>query len=380
MSYYRDIVSHRGMLSDRIRMQAYRQAIHAMVREGDVVADLGTGTGILAFFAVQAGARKVYAIEREETIFLAEKLAQHNGMADRIVFIKGSSDEVDLPEPVDVITSELIGPFALDEGLLPYIVDFRDRWLKPGGTLVPAWLELYLAPVESPELWDTTVGLWGKDFYGLDFSAVRSEGFSERYATDCLGKIRRLAPESAMARLDFYTVTEVPQSFGMRMPLGATGTMHGYVGYFKVGVSPQVVLSTSPDEPPTHWLQSFFPLPKPVEVQAGDILAYEVRTFSMGREFWKWDTNIMSQGGQSFEFSQSDFQISRDELLINSNNYVPHLALKGEIQKTVLEACNGHRTIPEIAEELQKAYPEPYQDTGRAIAKTKEILMGKVVC
>jgi hypothetical protein len=155
--------------------------------------------------------------------------------------------------------------------------------------------------------------------------------------------------------------------------------MHGYVGYFKVGLSPQVVLSTSPDEPPTHWKQSFFPLPEPVEVQEGDILAYEIRTFPMGRIFWKWDTKIITQERGSFEFSQSDFQITRDEVMINSDNYVPTLSLKGEIPRTVLQACNGQRTIPEIAQELQNTYPERYQDMSRAIRKTKSILMGQVV-
>jgi hypothetical protein len=223
------------------------------------------------------------------------------------------------------------------------------------------------------------VGLWGTDFYGLDFSAARSEGFSERYTTNCRGKIRRLAPETAMAHVDFYRVAEIPRSFTLRLALEAAGSMHGYVGYFKVGLSPQVVLSTSPDDPPTHWLQSFFPLPEPVAVQAGDILTAEIRTFPMDRIFWKWDTTIVTQAGQRVEFSQSDFQISRDEVMMNAKNYVPRLSVKGEIEEKVLQACNGQRTIGEIAQELHRAYPERYENLDRATQKTKRILMGKVV-
>jgi ubiquinone/menaquinone biosynthesis C-methylase UbiE len=377
MSFIYDIFDHRDMLLDRIRMNAYRQAIQATVRQGDVVADLGTGTGIMAFLAAQAGAKKVYAIEKEEIISVAAKVAESNGMLDRIVFINRPCEEVELPEPVDVIISEFIGVFGLEENLLPHII-YAHRFLKPGGSLLPAWLDLYLTPVESPELWDATVGLWCKDFYGLDFSPVRSRGVSERYVIDCLGKFRRLASEFPLAHLDFYTLTKIPTSFRMRIPLESAGTLHGYVGYFKVGVSPRTVISTSPEEPPTHWKQAFFPLPEPVEVQAGDLLECEITNFQIRRVYWRWDTKIIRRNQQQIEFSQHNWQISKEQMMISKKEFVPSLDLKGEMQKLILDSCNGRRTLTEIAEILQEVYPEQYCDLEEALTATVSNLQGKI--
>ena len=59
---------HEEMLSDSVRVQAYHHGIHRNVQPGDVVVDLGTGTGLLAFMASRAGARKVYAVEHSDVI------------------------------------------------------------------------------------------------------------------------------------------------------------------------------------------------------------------------------------------------------------------------------------------------------------------------
>jgi predicted RNA methylase len=74
---------HRTMLADKDRMQSYLRAILKAVEPGDVVFDIGSGTGILAYFACMAGARVVYAVEQDPIVDLARAICRQNGFQDR---------------------------------------------------------------------------------------------------------------------------------------------------------------------------------------------------------------------------------------------------------------------------------------------------------
>ena len=97
---------HREYLSDPARLEAYRRAIHEVVRPGMVVADLGSGTGILGLFALEAGAARVYSIEATGMIEIARALAGANGFRDRFHAVQSHSSEAELPERVDAIVSD----------------------------------------------------------------------------------------------------------------------------------------------------------------------------------------------------------------------------------------------------------------------------------
>ena len=104
--------------SNSVLLIQYKQAIFETVHEGDRIVDIGTGTGILAFFALQAGAEKVYAIESGPIIEVARKTAKENGFLDRIEFIHQDSRKTEIPELVDAIITETIGgsPFSWSPG------------------------------------------------------------------------------------------------------------------------------------------------------------------------------------------------------------------------------------------------------------------------
>ena len=86
---YAELEVHRTMICDRVRTEAFRRAIESVVRPGDVVLDVGAGSGILSVFAARAGAARVYAVERTTVAVVAQELAAANGVAEIVQVIHG---------------------------------------------------------------------------------------------------------------------------------------------------------------------------------------------------------------------------------------------------------------------------------------------------
>lgn len=363
------------MIADQVRMEAYRKAIHEVVKKGDVVADIGTGSGILAFFALQAGARKVYAIEQRKIIEEAEELAKLEGMEERIIFIKGRSDRIELPEKVDVITSEILGHFGYEEHVTRFKIDARKRFLRSEGRLVPAWLELYLLPVTSESIWNDHIGFWRDDYFGFDFSAVRDAASSQIFATDCSTKATRLAPPSKIFHVNFYEVEEVPFLFQVKSVIQKRGPFHGWVGYFQSGLSPSVILSTSPERPKTHWMQTFFPMKDMILLEEGDEVLCMIKAIPLlNRMFWEWGTRINRNGIEIAAFDQSDLRITKEALVVGNPSFRPVLTQKGEVSRKVLHLCDGRKTVGEISELLRAEYPERYASLEDAVQEVVGVI------
>ena len=95
--------------------------MQGVLRPGDVVADLGAGSAVLAIAAAKLGARRVAAIELdEEAIGNAEENVARNGVADRVTVIQGDAAELlPLVAPVRVVLANIISSVLAE--LLPAI-------------------------------------------------------------------------------------------------------------------------------------------------------------------------------------------------------------------------------------------------------------------
>jgi type I protein arginine methyltransferase len=183
------------MLADYVRTGTYQKAMYnnSIDFEGKVVLDVGTGTGVLAFFALQAGAAKVYAVDASDAVIVAEKLAKANGYGDKVVVVKGKIEEIELPEKVDIIVSEPIGFLLVHERMLESYVTARDRFLKPGGLMMPTTGSIVLCPFSDDTLFRehcSRAAFWEtNNFYGLDLSSIASQAYQEYFSQAIVGML-----------------------------------------------------------------------------------------------------------------------------------------------------------------------------------------------
>ena len=133
-------------LVDTIRTEAFRSAIRATVRAGDVVVDAGSGSGILAFFAASAGASRVYAVEIDPVLASwLERSARANGLADIVHVICGDISTVRLPTAVDVCICEMLDTGLLDETQVLALNQLRARRVLSESTrLIPERYETFV--------------------------------------------------------------------------------------------------------------------------------------------------------------------------------------------------------------------------------------------
>jgi protein arginine N-methyltransferase 1 len=272
------------------------------VRPGDVVVDIGTGTGLLAYFACQAGAARVFAIEEGPVIELAREIATLNGFADRVEFFEEHSTRVELPEPADVLISETLWNFGAGEGLVGVLADARERLLKPGAPIIPAAVDLYVAPVQA----DATYALLAArppDRHGIDLSPVRryqvnSVQMPHLHSDDFLG-----AP-ALLVSTQLADATEPDFEAGARTTVTTNGLLHGICGWFRAQLAPGVVLHNEPPSVKSSWAHALFPLPRPVAVRPGDDVTMHFQSAADGT-IWRWRTEVHRGGRIMGTFDQS---------------------------------------------------------------------------
>lgn len=258
-----------GMLSDTVRMNAYKEAIKRNVNEGDIVLDLGAGTGILSFLALKAGAARVYAIEKSDSIELAKQISQINGFDDRIVFINDNSSNIELAEKVDVIISETLGSFGVDENTLEFTLDARDRFLKENGKLIPSGIKMYLCPIEAKKSYEK-INFWS-EIEGIDFSPARNI-FTQKIMIEKIQQDQFLAEPVLFKELDFYKESRLIIENLNYFKFNRAGVVHGFAGWFDLTLDSQSTINTHPSCESTHWKQAFFPAQDPVSIIKGDML------------------------------------------------------------------------------------------------------------
>jgi protein arginine N-methyltransferase 1 len=298
---------------DSRRVGAFAKAITATVKPGMVVADVGTGTGILARFAVEAGARKVYAIERHREILeFAARANQQLQMDDRIVLLEGDALAIDLPEKVDVIVCELIGSIGNDEGIGAILGALRTRWLKTSGHVIPSRIDVFVCPVDASEAWNSIPGVYDGDVL-IPFEQ-RLPGPDAYYEVLGLTPDHLLAPPAALDSIDFSRVDDLRFTTETSFELQRAGTLSGLAAWFCAQLSPDVVLDTSPWAPCTCWGQALFPFQEQVQASQGESLAVRFAAAPLAgtiRPFYTWQARLVS-GGRTQVFLQASNRLATE--------------------------------------------------------------------
>lgn len=367
------------MILDAKRTAGYREALLQVVNPGAVVLDIGTGIGMFALLACQCGAARVYAIDPSDLIALARNLAAANGYDDRIHFIQGISTQVTLPEPVDVIVSDLHGSLPFFQQIIPSMVDARQRFLAPRGRLIPQEDTLWAAVVEVPEVYEKYTAAWKEDIYGLDLRAARPLAVNQNFSARVTPK-DMLAPAQCWWTLDFYTIAEPNAQGEISWTMERTGTAHGIVIWFDALLAPGVSFSNRPGENPGVYTSHFFPWPEPVNLAAGDVVSVDLAANLVGEDYlWRWNTRILDQGRPGrlkADFRQSSFlgaPLSSAKLQQRAASHVPILTEDGHIDRFILELMEDKNSLGEIARRVAVEFPARFAGENEALTRAGDL-------
>ncbi|TDL19665.1 protein arginine N-methyltransferase [Rickenella mellea] len=321
---------HAVMIQDKVRTSTYASFIltNPLLFQDATVLDVGCGTGILSLFAARAGAKRVFAVDASDVAEKAKEIVKANKLDNIITVIRGKIEEITLPgdvKHVDIIVSEWMGYALLYESMLDSVLHARDRFLRPGGVMIPTQCRMMLGLCQASEIYKERIEFWS-DVYGFDLSSMAKEVYEDAIA-DVVGPESMVSeaviikdlhiPKISTRQLDFV------ESFTLHATSNRRTTVHAFLLYFdtffttsddpvppstevqtvkggdvavaevwRVGGESKprrsysldlkgkgkvrvTSFSTGPPSIPTHWKQTIFLLREPVVVEEGTVVSGE---------------------------------------------------------------------------------------------------------
>ena len=270
---------HRMLTADHVRNAAFHAALKSVIRPGETeVADIGAGTGLLGLMAARLGAKSVFLYETAEVGGLAYEILKKN-RAKNCLLLPCHSTEMEDPPKVDVVVSETLGNYPLEEDMIAMMRDARKRHLRSGGIVIPRRIEQFIAAVTTPRI-HAELTTWRDVGYDIDFGLAQTMSLHNIY-------VRRVTPGDLLddgrsaVRWDAFDLMGQPSSSRKgeaAFKLAAKTTIYGFVTWWSAELVPGITVSTGPDAPVTHWEQLYLPLLEPITAAAGTRVSVTVRS------------------------------------------------------------------------------------------------------
>jgi protein arginine N-methyltransferase 1 len=273
---------HRTLIADKARNEALIAALKRVIVPGKtVVADIGAGSGLLGLMASRLGAKEVHLYEAsEEVAQVAAAVLKQNRARNCHLYPCRSTDMLDAPN-VDVIVSETLGNYALEENIIETLADAVKRMLNPGGIVIPSKISQFAAPVIAPRL-SQELDAWRDVGHGLDLEPARTMSVNNVY-------VRLIEPDELLdggqssQMWDDIDLTR-PQKGSRRgemvWTLERQATIYGFAYWWTAALGGNLEISTAPTAPRTHWEQLYFPLGAPIIAKKGQSVFLSLRSRS----------------------------------------------------------------------------------------------------
>ncbi len=268
---------HFQIIHDNIRNEVYAAALNRFVKPGMVVFEIGTGTGILAMLAAQAGARHVYTCERRPEVAKASKeIIARNGFADRITVIAKDANAVqigiDLPEKADLFVAEIVDNSLLGEGVLPLTDLAKTKFLKPGAVLLPQSVSA-MGYLISGEGYSQNYRV--DQVMGFDLTPFNCFKPTSLNASRGGGDVRPLSGPVELIRFDLSETAPKEYSHIVSLMANQTGQAESLMRWLRLDFGDGIIFENRPPQK-SSWDPQLHIFPETIDVVLGRLIEVEV--------------------------------------------------------------------------------------------------------
>lgn len=264
-------------LVDTKRLSTFANEIRMSTRKGQVAADIGTGTGILALIAYEAGAKHVYAVEADEGLCTHLQSTFHEKKLDSsFTLIKGDARKIALPEKIDLMICELVATGLIDELQVPVLNHLR-QFMKPSTIVIPSKICSYIDIVKN-----------NNSFLGHKLPIIRYE-YPEEKRFDSISFSEKYLYNS----VNFKEENEEKISCEVSLPISKNGIVNG----LRISNTTEFPSGKMLSDTPAYCIPLILPI-RDCKVKKGDKIKVKF-SYKMGGGMKTFRYNAWSPAGKS---------------------------------------------------------------------------------
>jgi protein arginine N-methyltransferase 1 len=347
---------HLGYVADDVRNRRFREAVSRVVKPGDVIVDLGCGSGILGLMCLKAGASRLISIDSTPILEIARETFARAGYGDRCEFISGQSFRIATSELADIVICDHVGYVGFDYGILELLRDARTRFLKPHGILLPCRLRLMIGPVQSGAARKKADG-WRDARVASEFHWLGSYGINAKHAVE-LKSDEIIGPPAVLGEIDLRHDQQEFFSWTTELMASRDAVLHGIAGWFECELADGIWMTNAPHAADAiHRPQAFLPIEEPIALSAGDRIKVTVMTRPVD-SLIAWSVEMPALGRRFDHSTWKGLVLGASDLLRTKSDRVPRLSAGARARTVVLSYCDGQRSARQIEELVLRDHPD----------------------